>query len=146
MDGVSMYTDEAPDFGISAEVSTKTYGATAETLGAGAQVEMVVKSGGNEFHGRLREEYLDRKMSSTNVDANLRSQGIQAGDALLFSNDFVGDLGGRIVRHRLLAGDRTGRSVRNDRRRAGRAAGEQSGGNRQAVVSELAETSIHGFL
>src|SRR5947208_6822945 len=62
---------------------------------------MIVKSGGNDFHGRYREEYFNHNLNSTNVDADLRRQGIGTGDALLYSTDFIGDLGGRIIRNKL---------------------------------------------
>jgi hypothetical protein len=101
MDGVNMQSNEAPDFAISEEVDVKTFGATAETPTPGAQIQIIVKSGGNDFHGRFKEEYITDALSSSNVDAALRAQGISAGDALVYSHDFIGDLGGRIVRDQL---------------------------------------------
>jgi hypothetical protein len=101
MDGVNHHSSEGVDFAIAEEVDTKTFGTTAETPTVGAQVSLIVKSGGNDFHGRYREEYFNQNLNSSNVDANLRKQGIGTGDALLFSTDFVGDLGGRIIRDKL---------------------------------------------
>jgi len=101
MDGVNMQSNEAPDFAISEEVDTKSFGTTAETPTVGAQIQMIVKSGGNDFHGRYKEEYVNHNLDSNNVDAALRAQGISAGDALVFAHDFIGDLGGRLVRNKL---------------------------------------------
>src|SRR5262245_14926765 len=101
MDGVNMQSNEAPDFAISEEIDTKSFGTTAETPTVGAQIQMIVKSGGNDFHGRYKEEYVNHNLDSTNVDDALRAQGISAGDALVFAHDFIGDLGGRIVRNKL---------------------------------------------
>jgi hypothetical protein len=101
MDGVNMQSNEAPDFAISEEVDTKSFGTTAETPTVGAQIQMIVKSGGNDFHGRYKEEYINHNLNSSNVDAALRAQGISAGDALVYSHDFIGDVGGRIVRNKV---------------------------------------------
>jgi len=100
MDGIDFHDSEGVDFAMSGEVDVKTFGTTAETQTVGAQVSLVPKSGGNDFHGRLREEYFNQDLDSTNYGAYL-SQGIVTGNALLFSSDFVGDLGGRLVRDKL---------------------------------------------
>jgi Carboxypeptidase regulatory-like domain len=101
MDGVNMQSNEAPDFAIAEEVDTKTFGTTAESPTPGAQIQIIVKSGGNAFHGRVKEEYVNDKFASSNIDDALRAQGISAGDSLMFAQDIVGDLGGRIVRDKL---------------------------------------------
>lgn len=101
MDGVSLQTNETPDFAIGEEVLTQSFGNTAEIPTAGAQIQIIVKSGGNDFHGRQKEEYMPKAFIADNVDNALRAQGISSGDALVWSHDFIGDLGGRIVRDKL---------------------------------------------
>jgi len=101
IDGINIQNNEAPDFASAEEVVTKTFGGTADTPTPGAQIELVVKSGGNQFHGRYKEEDTNHRFDSKNVDDRLRAQGISVGDSLWQSHDFVGDLGGRIVRDKL---------------------------------------------
>jgi hypothetical protein len=101
MDGVNFHSSEGVDFAIAEEVDTKTFGTTAETPTAGAQISIIVKSGGNEYHGRLRHELFHDALISSNVDDEQRRQGVGTGDKLILSNDFVGDLGGRFIRDTL---------------------------------------------
>jgi hypothetical protein len=101
IDGINIQNNEAPDFASAEEVVTKTFGGTADTPTPGAQIELVVKTGGNQFHGRYKEEDTNHRFDSKNVDDKLRAQGISVGDSLWRSHDFVGDLGGRIVRDKL---------------------------------------------
>src|SRR5205814_2015570 len=101
IEGIEMMPNEAPDFANVEEVDVKTYGNTAEA-GAGAGViQLIVGSGGNDFHGRLSQASINKKLDTTNVDDALRAQGISAGDALNYFYDFTGDLGGRLVRDKL---------------------------------------------
>src|SRR5579862_1346496 len=76
MDGINHHDSEGVDFAIAQEEDVKTFGTTAEAQTAGAQLSMIVKSGGNNFHGRYREEYFNGSLNSTNVDSALRKQGI----------------------------------------------------------------------
>lgn len=92
---------EYPDFSTGEEVDVKTYGGTAETHTAGVNVNIIIKAGGNEFHGRVEEQALHHRFNSTNVDGELRAQGISAGDALQYDYDTSFQLGGRIVRDKL---------------------------------------------
>jgi outer membrane receptor protein involved in Fe transport len=101
IDGLDMQSNEAPDFASVQEVDVKTFGNTAEVANPGAVVQLVLKTGGNDFHGRLKEEVMGDKLQSANVDDALRAQGIQSGDALVYFQDFSGDLGGRIMPNRL---------------------------------------------
>ena len=87
MDGVSLQTNETPDFAIGEEVVTQTFGNTAEIPTGGAQIQIVVKSGGNQYRGRLKEEYMPNAFISNNVDDELRAQGISAGDAVVYLGD-----------------------------------------------------------
>jgi hypothetical protein len=101
MDGIAFHDSEGIDFAMAQEVDVKTFGTTAETPTVGAQVSILSKSGSNDFHGRIREEYFNKDLDSSNVDAALRSQGIVAGNALLFSSDVVADLGGPVIHDKL---------------------------------------------
>src|SRR5581483_8008991 len=101
VEGIEALPNEAPDFASVEEVDVKTYGNTAETSIPGAVIQLLVKSGGNDFHGKYTEQAINQRFNSTNVDDRLRAQGISAGDALVYYYDFAGDLGGRIVKDKL---------------------------------------------
>jgi hypothetical protein len=101
IEGVDMHSNENPDFASVEEVDVKTFGNTAEIPTPGAAIQLIVKSGGNTFHGRYYEQYMTDKFQSNNVDAKLLAQGIASGDAAIYYQDFSGDLGGRIVRDKL---------------------------------------------
>lgn len=101
LDGIEMLSNEAPDFSSVEEVDVKTYGNSAEAGAAGAVIQLIVQSGGNEFHGRYTEQFIHKNISSSNVDDALRSQGINDGDRMNYHQDFTGDLGGRIIRDKL---------------------------------------------
>jgi hypothetical protein len=101
VEGIEMMSNEAPDFSNVEEVDVKTYGNTAEAGAAAGVIQLIVPSGGNQFHGRISEQAINKRFNSTNVDAALRAQGISEGDALNYFNAFSADLGGRIIRDKL---------------------------------------------
>lgn len=101
VEGIAMHQNEVPDFSSVTEVDVKTYGNSAEADQPGATVHLIVKSGGNQFHGRYSERAQHHRFQSTNVDDALRAQGISTGDAVRYYHDFSGDLGGRIIRDNL---------------------------------------------
>ncbi len=101
VEGMDMRASDVPNFAAVEEVSATTFGNTAEMMTPGAQFNMIVKSGGNDFHGSVTEEYMSDRLQSKNIDAALQAQGIQAGDALIHFQDFGGELGGRLIRDKL---------------------------------------------
>jgi carboxypeptidase family protein len=101
IEGVRMNPNETPDFTAFEDVDVKTFGNTADVDVPGAAIQLVVKSGGNQFHGRYNELAQNHRFQSNNVDTALRAQGIKTGDAIVYYNDISGDLGGRIVRNKL---------------------------------------------
>jgi hypothetical protein len=101
IEGIDMRGSAVPNFAMVEEVDAKTYGNTADVTKPGPAFQLIVKSGGNDFHGRYAEEYMTDRFQSTNVDAALQAQGLQAGDALVSFQDFSADLGGRIIRDTL---------------------------------------------
>ena len=101
IEGIEMRTSAYPNFATVEEVEARTYGNTAEITRPGPAVQLVVKSGGNEFHGTLQEQYMSDRVQSSNIDESLRAQGLQSGDSLKHFQDFGGDLGGRIIRNTL---------------------------------------------
>ena len=58
VDGFKIIANSVPDLANTEEVDVKTYGNGAEVKEAGAMINMVTKSGGNDFHGRYSEAYM----------------------------------------------------------------------------------------
>ena len=58
-----------PDTSQTDEVDVKTFGNTADIKEMGPAMNLVVKSGGNQFHGSFAEAFM--KQPSKNVDAPL---------------------------------------------------------------------------
>jgi hypothetical protein len=101
IEGVKMNPNESPDFTTFEEVDVKTFGNTADVDTPGASVQLVLKSGGNQFHGKYTEIAQHERFSSDNIDDKLRAQNITIADSLIYYNDLAADLGGRIIRDRL---------------------------------------------
>ncbi|MEO7157478.1 MAG: hypothetical protein ABI039_07960, partial [Vicinamibacterales bacterium] len=99
VDGFKIIANSVPDLANTEEVDVKTYGNGAEVKEAGALINMVTKSGGNEFHGRYSEAYM--RQPGGNITPGLQARGLRVGTSLQYFNDASGDLGGRIVRDKV---------------------------------------------
>jgi Carboxypeptidase regulatory-like domain/TonB dependent receptor-like, beta-barrel len=82
------------------EAQVSTVGSTAEMEARGVQVNAIVKSGGNQFHGEAGFT-LGGRLESSNISDELEAQGITAGNDVKYRDDFFGDFGGRIKRDKL---------------------------------------------
>jgi hypothetical protein len=83
------------------EVQFKTSGTDAEVGTPGLHMVAVLKSGGNDFHGRYQGSYQGPRVQSENLDDELRAQGLSDTEPLKYHFDFAADLGGRIIRDKL---------------------------------------------
>jgi hypothetical protein len=83
------------------EVEFKTTGQTADVGNAGFDMESVIKSGSNSFHGQLFAEYENSAFQSNNVTPDLAAQGITKTNPLVKYYTYAGEFGGRIIRDRL---------------------------------------------
>jgi Carboxypeptidase regulatory-like domain len=101
LDGVMVEPNDSPDFTSFEEVDVKTFGNTAEVCCPGEATNLIVKSGGNDFHGRVRDTVQNDAFQSTNVDDELLAQGVSTGSGIKYYNDFSADLGGRVIRDKL---------------------------------------------
>ena len=101
MEGVKLNENEIPDFNAFEEVDVKTFGNTADIDQPGVAIQMIAKSGGNEFHGRYTETFQHERFQASNIDDALRAQGIKTGNGTVYYQDASADLGGRIIRDRL---------------------------------------------
>jgi hypothetical protein len=99
VDGFKIIANSVPDLANTEEVDVKTYGNGAEVKEAGALINMVTKSGGNQFHGRYSEAYM--RQPGGNITPELEARGLRVGTSLQYFNDASADLGGRIVRDKL---------------------------------------------
>ena len=83
------------------EVQFKTSGTDAEVGVPGIHMVAVLKSGGNDFHGKYEGSYQGPALQSDNLNDSLRAQGLSDTEPLKFHYDAAADLGGRIVRDKL---------------------------------------------
>lgn len=106
------------DFASIEETTVTTVANAAEAPTRGIQMNVIIKSGGNDFHGGGTWLQSGERFQGNNIDDRLRAQGITIGNAVATRWDVGGELGGRIVRDKLwFFGNWRGR--RNDETIAG---------------------------
>src|SRR6185503_10063482 len=98
------------------EARVQTLGTDAEFGTHGVQLNAIVKSGGNDFHGGGNWAQTDHHFQSNNVDAKLKALGIETGNKLAKVYDVGGDLGGRLVRNKVWFYGALRRRYREDQR------------------------------
>ncbi len=89
------------DYSVLEEAQIQTLGGDAEVPSRGVQVNMLVKSGGNDFHANASWHQTNQNFQSKNIDAALAAQRIRQGNEIQNRWDVSGDFGGRIVRDKL---------------------------------------------
>lgn len=89
------------DYSSIDEAVVVTMGHDASTPTRGIQVNAILKSGGNTFHGSGFGAWTSRGLQSPNVDDKLRAQGISGTNRTQDRWDVSGDIGGRIIRDKL---------------------------------------------
>jgi hypothetical protein len=90
-----------PDLASLEELQVVAIAGSAEQALPGVAVNMIVKSGGNAYHGKYEAFGQHSKFQSDNLTDELRAQGVTLSDGLRNSYEINGDLGGRIIRDRL---------------------------------------------
>jgi hypothetical protein len=98
--GVAQSSVYFNDFGFD-EVQFQTSGIDAEMGTPGLHMVAVLRSGGNQFHGRYEVSYQGPTLQSNNLTSELKEQGLTTTQPLKYAFDAGADLGGRIVRDRL---------------------------------------------
>jgi hypothetical protein len=101
IEGIAVESNESPDLASVDEVNVQTFATTAEIGPPGVSSQLIVKSGGNQFDGRYTERFQHHSVQSSNIDDELRAQGVTEGNAIQYWNEFAGDLGGPIRRDRV---------------------------------------------
>ena len=89
------------DYQTVEETRIEIMGATAAAPTRGIQSHTIVKSGGNDFHGGGDYSQTGPKLQAANLDANLKSLGVETGNALDKRYNIGADLGGRLIRNKL---------------------------------------------
>ena len=89
------------DYASFEEARMQTIANDVETPNRGINLNLIVKSGGNDFHGDASWEQTSGKLAASNLDDTLRAQGIRQPNYL--KRRFYGgaDIGGRIIRNKL---------------------------------------------
>jgi hypothetical protein len=83
------------------EASFKTTGNNADVAFGGVHQQMIMKSGGNAFHGSAEGDYENKKWQSNNVSQDLAAQGFKVTNPTTRYYDGNGDLGGYILKNKL---------------------------------------------
>jgi len=83
------------------EVQIVALNATAETANPGVTMIMIVKSGGNQFHGRYEATGESSALQSTNLTPTLRAEGVTTGNSINRYENVSADLGGPLKKHKL---------------------------------------------
>jgi hypothetical protein len=89
------------DYTTIEEAAVRTIGNSAEMPYRGVNLNAVVKSGGNTFHGSAWLNKTSASLQSNNIDEKLAAVGIDSGGRLARRDSYSGDLGGRIIRDKL---------------------------------------------
>jgi hypothetical protein len=89
------------DYGSFDELQLGTDGNDAQAAAPGAQVNAVIKSGGNQFRGDLYFDYENQSLQGQNVDDRLARLGIGEGTRILTYRDPNLSAGGPIRRDKL---------------------------------------------
>ncbi|MBI2187031.1 MAG: TonB-dependent receptor [Acidobacteria bacterium] len=83
------------------EVVVETMGGTAEATTGGVQINVVPRDGGNVFSGSMSAEFTGPKLTSDNVDDDLRGRGLTSAPSVREYYDVGGGIGGPIQRDKL---------------------------------------------
>src|SRR5712691_3485172 len=83
------------------EVVVETAAGSAEATTGGVQINIIPKDGGNRFSGTASYEYTGPKLTSDNVDDELRARGLNAAPSVRSYYDVGGGVGGPIKHDKL---------------------------------------------
>jgi Carboxypeptidase regulatory-like domain/TonB dependent receptor-like, beta-barrel len=89
------------DYASIEEATVQTAGSNADAATRGVQLNVILKSGGNDFHGLGFLAATTSGMVSDNIDDTLRAQGVTSGNPINQRWDVNADIGGRIIRNKL---------------------------------------------
>lgn len=87
------------DFDAFEEIQVQTGGSDASVQSSGVSVNLVTRSGGNEFRGSSRFYVVDNNLQGDNITPELREQGAGSGNPIKNIKDYGFELGGPIMRN-----------------------------------------------
>lgn len=88
------------DFDAFEEIQISTGGGDASQEAGGVAINLVTKSGGNNFRGGAKFVYVGEKLQGDNIDAELRAQNAGLGNPIKSSREYGFNLGGPILRNK----------------------------------------------
>jgi hypothetical protein len=83
------------------EVVVETAAGNAESTTGGMQINIIPRDGGNVFSGSMSTEFTGPKLTSDNVDSDLRSRGLNTAPSVRDYYDVGGGVGGPLQRDKL---------------------------------------------
>ncbi len=89
------------DFDAYEEMQIQTGGSDASVQSSGVAINLVTKSGGNNFHGSSRLFVVDNNLQGDNISAELQAQGAGSGNPIKNIKDYGAEIGGPIVRNKM---------------------------------------------
>jgi len=89
------------DFSAVEEANVQTFAGEADNPSSGIATSIVIKSGGNAFHGGAYAAATGKRFQSNNINDALRAARVPAGDSVEYRRDFSGDFRGRILPNKL---------------------------------------------
>ena len=89
------------DYSAIEESTVSTVGNTADAPTKGLQINVILKAGGDQFHGNGFFAGTNHSLEFDNVNDALRARGVTAGNPVKSRWEGSGELGGRIVRNKL---------------------------------------------
>ena len=89
------------DYGAIEESTVTTVGNRAEAPTKGIQINVILKSGGDDFHGSGYFAGTGHRLEFDNVDDALRARGVTGGNPVKSRWDASGELGGRLIPSKL---------------------------------------------
>ncbi len=92
---------DSPDFNSLEEMQIVALNGSAEQANPGIMLNMIVKSGGNQFHGRYEGTWESKALQSGNLTPNLKALGISTGNSINSYESASGDLGGPLKKDKL---------------------------------------------
>jgi Carboxypeptidase regulatory-like domain len=87
------------DYGSFEEMNVSTNAKGADQMNSGITLGMVVKSGGNQFHGNATAKYQNGSFQSNNISQDLLDRGYPVGsNKYTHFTDYYADIGGPILK------------------------------------------------
>ena len=83
------------------EVQLETGGYTAEDWNNGGHVNIIPKSGGNNFHGSFQADFGNKALQSGNVTPALQGLGVPSPSSIRSLYEVAGGVGGPIMKDKL---------------------------------------------